>query len=325
MKRLVISLTLLTIGLAIVLGSGTFAAKKNPVLGFSQLGAESEWRVACTRSIQGSAKDYGFTLIFSDAQQKQQNQIAALRSFIARKVDVIGLTCVVESGWGPVLREIKAASIPLIMIDRGSDEKDTSLWVTLIGSDFTEEGRKTAKWLGTYLAKKGIDDGKKEIKIDELQGTTGSAPALDRKKGFEEVMNAEHSNWKIVRSETGNFTASEGKIVMQAFLKADKDFQVLYAHNDQMALGAIQAIKEAGMKPGKDMTIVSIDAVKGAFVAMMAGELNASIECNPLLGPQMYQAALDTLAGKEVPKYIPTIEGVFDESNAAAAFPHRQY
>ncbi|HYA12901.1 MAG TPA: ABC transporter substrate-binding protein [Syntrophales bacterium] len=325
MKRLVISLTLLTIGLAIVLGSGTFAAKKNPVLGFSQLGAESEWRVACTRSIQGSAKDYGFTLIFSDAQQKQQNQIAALRSFIARKVDAIGLTCVVESGWGPVLREIKAANIPLIMIDRGSDEKDTSLWVTLIGSDFTEEGRKTAKWLGTYLAKKGIDDGKKEIKIDELQGTTGSAPALDRKKGFEEVMNAEHPNWKIVRSETGNFTASEGKTVMQAFLKADKDFQVLYAHNDQMALGAIQAIKEAGMKPGKDMTIVSIDGVKGAFIAMMAGELNASIECNPLLGPQMYQAALDTLAGKELPKYIPTIEGVFDESNAAAAFPHRQY
>ncbi len=324
MRKLIVGLTLLLLGF-IVLSSNAFGDKKKIVMGFSQLGAESEWRVACTRSIQQSAKDFGIELIFSDAQQKQQNQIAAIRSFIARKVDVIGMTCIVESGWGPVLREAKAAHIPIIMIDRGSDEKDTSLWTTLIGSDFVAEGEKTAKWLGTYLKSKGIDDGKKQINIDELQGTVGSAPAIDRKKGFEKVMNAEHPNWKIVRSQSGNFTDAEGKAVMQAFLKADKKVQVLFAHNDQMALGAIQAIEEAGLKPGKDITIVSIDGVKGAFVAMMAGKLNASIECNPLLGPQLMQAAIDLMDGKTLPKYIPTIEGVFDETTAATAFPTRQY
>jgi len=324
MKKLAIVLTLLVIGMTFVLSSSGFA-KKKIVLGFSQLGAESEWRVACTKSIQQTAKDYDIELIFSDAQQKQQNQIAAISSFIARKVDVIGLTCIVESGWGPVLQEAKAAHIPVIMIDRGCDEKDTSLWVTKIGSDFVKEGQKAAKWLGVYLKKKGIDDGVKQINIDELQGTVGSAPAIDRKKGFEMVMNAEHPNWKIVRSQSGNFTDSEGKAVMQAFLKADKNVQVVFAHNDQMALGAIQAIEEAGLKPGKDITIVSMDGVKGAFVAMMQGKLNCSVECNPLLGPQLYQAAEDVMDGKTLPKQIDTIEGVFDETTAAAAFPNRQY
>lgn len=325
MRKVAAILTLLAVGMTFVLSSNSFGDKKKIVMGFSQLGAESEWRVACTRSIQQSAKDYGIELIFSDAQQKQQNQIAAIRSFIARKVDVIGMTCVVESGWGPVLREAKAAHIPVIMIDRGSDEKDTSLWVTKIGSDFVKEGEKAAKWLGTYLKAKGIDDGVKQINIDELQGTVGSAPAIDRKKGFENIINAEHPNWKIVRSQSGNFTDSEGKAVMQAFLKADKNVQVLFAHNDQMALGAIQAIEEAGLKPGKDITIVSMDGVKGAFVAMTAGKLNCSVECNPLLGPQLMQAAEDLMAGKTLPKQIDTIEGIFDETTAAAAFPTRQY
>ena len=187
--------------------------------------------------------------------------------------------------------------------------------MTIMGSDFIKEGEKAGNWLADYLKKKGIDDGTKTINIVELQGTTGSAPAIDRKKGFETIL-AKHPNWKITRSQTGNFTSSEGKAVMEAFLKADKNIQVLYAHNDQMALGAIQAIKEAGIKPGKDIIIVSIDGVKGAFEAMVRGELNCSVECSPLLGPQAVQAVKDLRAGKKLPGRIWTIEGIFDETNA---------
>jgi ABC-type sugar transport system substrate-binding protein len=174
------------------------------------------------------------------------------------------------------------------------------------------------------LKKKGKDDGSKQINIVELQGTTGSAPAIDRKLGFENVMK-KHPNWKITRSQTGNFTSSEGKQVMEAFLKADKNIDVLYAHNDQMALGAIQAIKEAGLKPGKDIIIVGVDAVKGAFEAMVKGEMNCSVECSPLLGPQAVQAVRDLRAGKKLPGRIWTIEGIFDETNAAEHIAERQY
>ena len=263
-------------------------------------------------------------LIYSDAQQKQENQIKAIRSFIAKKVDVILFTALVETGYGPVLKEAKAAKIPVIMIDRDVAKEDQSLRLTIMGSDFVKEGEKAATWLADYLKKQGIDDGSKAINIVELQGTTGSAPAIDRATGFRNIM-ANHPNWKITRSQTGNFTVAEGKAVMEAFLKADKTIQVLYAHNDGMALGAEQAIKEAGLKPGKDIIVVGVDGVKGAFEAMVAGEQNASIECNPLLGPQALQAVKDLMKGKKLPPRIWTIEGVFDQSNAAAALPTRQY
>ncbi len=295
------------------------------VVGFSQIGSESEWRTADTTSVQTAFwEDPNFLLIYSDAQQKQENQIKALRSFIARKVNVILFTALVETGYGPVLAEAQRAKIPVVMIDRDVAKEDQKYRLTIMGSDFVKEGEKTATWLADYLKKQGIDDGSKQINIVELQGTTGSAPAIDRKTGFATIM-AKHPNWKITRSQTGNFTSSEGKAVMEAFLKADKTIQVLYAHNDQMALGAIQAIKEAGLKPGKDIIIVGIDAVKGAFEAMVAGEMNASIECNPLLGPQALQAVKDLRAGKKLPARIWTIEGVYDQTNAAAALPTRQY
>jgi ABC-type sugar transport system substrate-binding protein len=302
------------------------AGKKKVVVGFSQIGAESEWRNADTISVQNAFnEDLDMQLIYSDAQQKQENQIKALRSFIARKVDVILFTALVETGYGPVLEEAKKAGIPVIMIDRDVAKEDRGLRLTIMGSDFVKEGEKTAEWLAKYLQEKGIDDGKKEINIVELQGTTGSAPAIDRKTGFANIMK-DHPNWKITRSQTGNFTRAEGKAVMEAFLKADKKIQVLFAHNDDMALGAIQAIKEAGLKPGKDIIIVSIDGVKGAFQAMMAGELNASIECSPLLGPQALQAVRDLIINKKkLPERIWTIEGVFDQTNAAKEFPNRQY
>jgi len=319
MKKVLITLA---IGL---FATAAYAAPKKWVVGFSQIGSESEWRTADTTSVQTAFKeDPSFELIYSDAQQKQENQIKALRSFIARKVNVILFTALVETGYGPVLQEAKQAHIPVIMIDRDVAAADRHLRLTIMGSDFVKEGQKAGNWLADYLKNKGLDDGKKEINIAELQGTTGSAPAIDRKKGFEMVMQ-QHPNWKITRSQTGNFTSSEGKAVMEAFLKADKNIQVLFAHNDQMALGAIQAIKEAGLNPGKDIVIVSIDGVKGAFEAMVKGELNCSVECSPLLGPQAVQAVKDLRAGKKLPGRIWTIEGIFDETNAAQALPTRQY
>jgi len=269
-------------------------------------------------------EDESFILIYSDAQQKQENQIKALRSFIARKVDCIVFTALVETGYGPVLQEAKRAGIPVIMIDRDVQESDRSLRLTIMGSNFITEGEKAGNWLAAYLKQKGLDDGKKPINIVELQGTTGSAPAIERKTGFANIMK-QHSNWTITRSQTGNFTSSEGKMVMEAFLKADKNIDVLYAHNDQMALGAIQAIKEAGLKPGKDIIIIGVDAVKGAFEAIVAGEMNCTVECSPLLGPQAVQAVTDLRDGKKLPARIYTIEGLFDETNAAAALPSRQY
>jgi simple sugar transport system substrate-binding protein len=300
-----------------------FAAPKVWTVGFSQIGSESEWRTANTISVQNAfLEDPSFNLIYSDAQQKQENQIKALRSFIARKVDAILFTALVETGYGPVLAEAKKAGIPVVMIDRDVAKEDRALRLTIMGSDFVKEGEKAANWLADYLKKMGKDSG--TVNIVELQGTTGSAPAIDRKTGFANVM-AKYPNWKMTRSQTGNFTSSEGKAVMEAFLKADKNIDVLYAHNDQMALGAIQAIKEAGLQPGKDIIIVGVDAVKGAFEAMVAGEMNCSVECSPLLGPQAIQALRDLRAGKKLPARIWTIEGIFDQTNAAEALPNRQY
>jgi galactofuranose transport system substrate-binding protein len=298
----------------------TSFAQKPIVLGFAQVGAESEWRTANTESIKSSAKEAGIDLKFSDAQQKQENQIKAIRSYIAQKVDVIAFSPVVETGWDTVLVEAKNAKIPVVLTDRAISSKDDSLYVTFIGSDFTEEGRKAGRWL---LEKEKGKPG--PINIVELQGTVGSAPAIDRKKGFEEIIKGD-PRFKIIRSQTGDFTRAKGKEVMEAFLKAEgKNINVLYAHNDDMAIGAIQAIEEAGMKPGQDIVIISVDGVKGAFEAMMAGKLNVSVECSPLLGPQLMSVVKDIKAGKSVPKRIVTQESIFPMEVAAKEFPNRKY
>ena len=296
----------------------TFAADKKIVFGFAQIGAESEWRAANTASIKDAAPKAGIELKFSDAQQKQENQIKAIRGFIAQKVTVIGLAPVVESGWDTVLKEAKAAKIPVILVDRNIDSKDDSLYVTKIGSDFHEEGMKAGKWLLDNYKKPG------DVKIVELQGTVGSAPAIERKKGFEEVIKAD-PRFKIVRSQTGDFTRAKGQEVMEAFLKTDPNIDVLYAHNDDMAIGAIPAIEAAGKKPGQDIIIIGVDAVKGAFEAMMAGKMNVTVECNPQLGPQLMDLVKDVVAGKQLPKFTASKEGVFPMEVAAKEFPNRKY
>ncbi len=316
--------TLILIAVAMVLFSASaFAKPKTWVVGFSQEGSESEWRTADTISVQNAfLADPSFDLLYSDAQNKQENQIMAIRSFIARRVNCILFTALVETGYGPVLEEAKRAGIPVVMIDRDVAKEDRHLRLTIIGSDFMKEGEKAGIWLANYLKEKGMAD--KPINIVELQGTVGSAPAIERAKGFRIIMK-DHPNWQITRSQSGDFTTAGGKAVMEAFLKEDKNIQVLFAHNDQMALGAEQAIKEAGLQPGKDIIVIGMDGVKGAFQAIMNGEQNCTVECNPLLGPQAVQAIRDLRDGKKIPPRIWTIEGLFDATNAAAAFPTRQY
>ncbi|MEE1786725.1 ABC transporter substrate-binding protein [Streptomyces sp. SP17BM10] len=300
-------------------GSADKGAGHKLVVGFSQVGAESGWRTANTKSIQESAKKAGIELKFSDAQQKQENQIKAIRSFIQQKVDVIAFSPVVESGWDTVLKEAKDAKIPVILTDRAVDSKDDSLYVSFLGSDFVEEGKKAGDWLVKEY--QGKSD---EVNIVELQGTTGSAPANDRKAGFGDVIKAD-AKFKVVASQTGDFTRAKGKEVMQAFLKAQPKIDVLYAHNDDMALGAIQAIEEAGRKPGTDIKVISVDGVKDAFTAMSQGKINVDVECNPLLGDQLMDLVKKVKAGEQVPRRIKTQEGVFTQDQAAAALPTRQY
>ncbi|MEU9294426.1 ABC transporter substrate-binding protein [Streptomyces sp. NPDC048266] len=300
-------------------GTGKGSSDGKLVLGFAQVGAESGWRTANTKSVREAAEKAGITLKFSDAQQKQENQIKAIRTFIQQKVDVIAFSPVVESGWDTVLKEAKSAGIPVILTDRAVDSQDTSLYRTFLGSDFVKEGQEAGKWLV-----KEYEGTSEPVNVVELQGTTGSAPANDRKAGFAEVVKGD-SKFKVVASQTGDFTRAKGKEVMQAFLKSHKDIDVLYAHNDDMALGAIQAIEEAGKKPGTDIKVISVDGIKDAFVAMQEKKINVVVECNPLLGDQLMELAKKVAAGESVPRRVEVKEGVFTQDQAAAALPGRQY
>lgn len=298
-------------------GNGTGSSGGDTItMGFAQVGAESGWRTANTKSIQDEAKAAGIDLKFSDAQQKQENQIKAIRSYIQQKVKVIAFSPVVETGWDTVLLEAKRANIPVILTDRAIDSDDTSLYKTFLGSDFVEEGRKAGDWM--------VANANGPTNVVELQGTTGAAPAIDRKKGFEEKI-ASKPDIKIVASQTGDFTRSGGKQVMEAFLKSQPKIDVVYAHNDDMGLGAIEAIKAAGKVPGKDIKIITVDAVKDGMTALANGEINYIVECNPLLGKQLMELAKKVVKGEDVPARVVTEEGAFNQEQAKAALPTRQY
>ncbi|MEV5894156.1 ABC transporter substrate-binding protein [Nonomuraea fuscirosea] len=299
--------------------SGSGGGDSTVTMGFSQVGAESGWRTANTKSVQESAKTAGVTLKFSDAQQKQENQIKAIRSFIQQRVDVIAFSPVVESGWDPVLKEAQNAKIPVILTDRAVDSKDTTLYKTFLGSDFIEEGKKAGQWLVEEYK-----DSTDKVNIVELQGTTGSAPANDRKAGFQEVIGAD-AKFQIVATQTGDFTRAKGKEVMEAFLKSTPDIDVLYAHNDDMGLGAIEAIEGAGKVPGKDIKIITVDAVKDGMQALADGKINFIVECSPLLGPQLMDLAKKVVKGEQVPTRVVTEETTFTQDQAKQALPSRQY
>jgi ABC-type sugar transport system substrate-binding protein len=299
--------------------SGSGGGGDKITMGFSQVGAESAWRTANTKSVQDSTKSAGIELKFSDAQQKQENQIKAIRSYIQQKVDVIAFSPVVESGWDTVLKEAQAAKIPVILTDRAVDSQDTSLYKTFLGSDFVEEGKKAGTWLVEEYK-----DSKDQVNIVELQGTTGSAPANDRKAGFAEVIKAD-PKFKVIASQTGDFTRAKGKEVMEAFLKSNPDIDVLYAHNDDMGLGAIEAIEGAGKVPGKDIKIITVDAVKDGVQALADGKINFIVECSPLLGPQLVDLAKKVVKGEEVPARVVTEETTFTQEQAKKVLSSRQY
>ncbi|HEY9059710.1 MAG TPA: ABC transporter substrate-binding protein [Pseudobacteroides sp.] len=290
------------------------------VLGFSQVGAESDWRTANSESIQSAAQAQGIKLIFSNAQQKQENQIKAIRSFIAQKVDIIAFSPIVESGWEDVLNEAKIAGIPVIVMDRAIDIQDKTLYVTHIGSDFEEEGRKAGRWL---LEK--VKNIKGSFNVVELRGTFGSSPTNGRSKGFEEIIKP-NTFIKMIGCKYGDFMKSKGKEIMENFLKSEGNrIHVVYSHNDDMALGAVEAIEEYGLKPGKDIIIISIDAVKAAFDAMIEGKINCTVECNPLQGPELMKAVKSIMNGTPLPKRIIINEGIFPQDVAKSELPNRKY
>ncbi|AGZ42062.1 HTH-type transcriptional repressor purR [Actinoplanes friuliensis DSM 7358] len=301
-------------------GGGTGSGGDDKLtLGFSQVGAESGWRTANTKSIQEAAATAGIELKFSDAQGKQENQIKAIRSFIAQRVDVIAFSPVVESGWDTVLKEAKDAEIPVILTDRAVDSKDTTLYKSFIGSDFVLEGKKAGEWLV-----KDYEGKNDPVNIVELQGTPGAAPANDRKAGFADVIKAD-PKFKVVASQTGQFTRTDGKEVMEAFLKSQPKIDVLYAHNDDMGLGAIEAIEAAGKKPGTDIKIITVDAVKDGMTALSEGKINYIVECSPLLGPQLMDLAKKVKAGETVEARVLTEETTFTQEQAKAVLAERKY
>ncbi len=310
-------------------GSGGKGGKEI-TMGFSQIGAESEWRTANTESVKQAAKDAGINLQFSDAQQKQENQIKAIRSFISQGVDIIAFVPIVETGWDTVLKEAKDAKIPVIVVDRDVKLSDDSLYVAKLGTDSLAEGKKVFDWIDEYMKKqnKKPRDGGSQFNIVVLEGTVGSSVAIRRQEGFKNAMAAspDASKYNILASQTGEFTRQKGQEVMESFLKSYGDkIDILFAHNDDMALGAIQAIEAAGLKPGKDITIISIDGVKGIFQAMIEGKANCTVECNPLQGPLLMETAKKVLNGEKVEKLVYVDEGVFPADVAEKTLPERKY
>ena len=323
--------TLIAAGLMVAAAGSMFAAKKKApakkliTVGYAQVGAESDWRLANTTSFKETFTEAkGYKLIFDDAQQKQENQIKAIRSFIQQDVDYIVVAPVVETGWATVLQEANDAGIPVILSDRQMTGVD-DLYVCWVGGNFLQEGRDGVKWLEGYLKKTGRD--KETINIVDLQGTIGASAQIGRTQGIEEGI-AAHKNWKLVAQQTGEFTQSKGQEVMESILKSTPKIDVVFAENDNMAWGAVDAIKAAGKVPGKDIIIICFDAVHETFNKMIAGEINCAVECNPLHGPRVDEI-IKTLEAKG-PKGIKSkiqyvVEEVFDQENAAAKLPTRKY
>jgi simple sugar transport system substrate-binding protein len=299
------------------------AADDTITIGFSQVGAESDWRVANTESMKSAlSEENGFKLIFADAQQKQENQIKAVRDFISQEVDVIAIAPVTETGWETVLGEAKDAGIPVIIVDRMIDVSDDSLYSCWVGSNFEQEGIDAANWLVEYMKQQGKDSEEQNVVV--LQGTIGSSAEIGRTKGFDDTI-AKNSNYKVLAEQTGEFTQAKGQEVMESFLKQFDDIDVVIAQNDNMAFGAIDALKAAGKDPANDVVIVSFDAVKAAFESMIAGDMNVSVECNPLHGPRVAELAKKLMNGEEVEKIQYVEEKVYPADTAETELPNREY
>ncbi|MGI6688878.1 MAG: ABC transporter substrate-binding protein [Christensenellales bacterium] len=292
---------LLTLTLALMMVFSLVASASAITVAFSQIGQESDWRTANTDSVSNAIKAEGWDYVYDDAQQKQENQVRALRNFISQNVDYILFTGVVSTGWDEVLKEVNEAEIPLVLLDRMPDNIDDIQYAAAFGGDFVEEGRRMALWTVNYLKKLGREN--EEVNVVILEGTTGADAATGRQEGITEILK-DYPNLKVIASQTGNFTRAEGQAVMESFLKAHDKIDVLLAHNDDMALGAIESIKAAGKNPGKDIIIVGCDAPKTAFDAVIAGEMNATIECTPLYGPFVVDALKKLIDGQDLGREV---------------------
>ena len=304
MKKILVLLLSLTLLLSV-------CASAEVKIAFSQIGQESDWRTANTDSVTAAIEGHeGWEFIYSDGQQKQENQIQALRNFITQGVDYILFTGVVTTGWDEVLAEVNENDIPLILLDRIPDCADKIDYVAAFGGDFPLEGRRQVQWAGEYLKSIGRDG--EEIAVAIMEGTTGADAQVGRTEGNLAAM-ADYPFMKVVAQQTGNFTRAEGQALMESWLKSVDKIDVLIAQNDDMALGAIDAIKAAGKVPGKDIIIVGCDSVKAAFEAIVAGEMNATIECTPLYGPFVVDCIEKLEAGETFDKtVIHPEEGVYD-------------
>ena len=326
MKKKIVSALLtatMVCGMSVVPAVGVAAADDTITVGFSQVGAESDWRTANTESMKSTfSEENGYNLIFDDAQQKQENQLTAIRNFIQQEVDYIVLAPVTETGWDTVLQEAKDAGIPVIIVDRMVDVSDDSLYTAWVGSNFKLEGQKAMAWLDAYLEAKGRGD--EEINLVDIQGTIGASAQIGRTQGFDDAVEA-HDNWTTLAQQSGEFTQAKGQEVMESFLKSYPDIDVVIAENDDMGYGAMEAIRAAGKVPGKDIIMISYDAGRRAFEAILKGDLNATIECNPLHGPRVAEIIQKLEKGEPVEKIQYVDEGVFDIKNAAEVLPTRAY
>ncbi|GAB1482989.1 ABC transporter substrate-binding protein [Treponema sp.] len=298
---------------AMFAGGAKDTGPKQITVGFAQIKEASSWRTAETNSVQAEAQKLGVNLKLSVGVQA--DQIAAIRDFIAQKVDGILLAPQTTSGWDEVLKEAKAAKIPVVLLDRGLDSSP-DLYVTQVSSDFVFEGKEAAKWVGKALNGKGT--------VVELFGDPAADPAKLRNKGFMEGLK-DFPGIKVIESKTGEWSRDKGKQVVEAWLAAGIRANVVFAHNDDMALGAIDALKAAGIKPGKDVLLISIDGIKSAFDAIDRGELNCTVECNPLLGPLGFDSLFRAMKGETLPKWIQQVDNVYDTTNYKTVYASRQY
>ena len=316
MKKKIVSALLtatMVCGMCVVPTVGVAAADDTITVGFSQVGAESDWRTANTESMKSTfSEENGYNLIFDDAQQKQENQLTAIRNFIQQEVDYIVLAPVTETGWDTVLQEAKDAGIPVIIVDRMVDVSDDSLYTTWIGTDSLLEGRKAAEWLNAYTTAKGIDA--KDVNIVDIQGTIGSTAQIGRSKGLEEGV--DNYGWNLLAQQSGEFTQAKGQEVMESMLKQYDNINVVYCENDNEAFGAIDAIEAAGKTVGSDIAngeimVISFDTTNAGLTDTLAGKITCDVECNPLHGPRAEELIKALEAGEEVQKLNYVDEEIF--------------
>ena len=318
MKKKLLGLALLGAMMATLLvGCGSSGGKKGDTkddvitVGFSQVGAESDWRTANSESMKSTfSEKNGYKLIFDDAQQKQENQITAIRNFIQQEVDYIVLAPVTESGWDPVLKEAKDADIPVIIVDRMVDVSDDSLYTAWVGSDFKLEGEKACAWLKAYTEAKGM----KEVNIVDIQGTIGASAQIGRTEALNEAVKA--NGWNLLAQQTGEFTQAKGQEVMESMLKQYDNINVVYCENDNEAFGAIDAIEAAGKTVGSDIAngeimVISFDTTHAGLQDVLDGKIECDVECNPLHGPRAEELIKKLEAGEDVDKQNYVDEEIF--------------